>query len=107
MPETSERDARELKILTAMVAPLGWAEGYFSENMSNVQQRALELAGRLGTEPAPPLLRGLALAALCRDDFQTARDVGRKLQERGERENHEVLLVEAEYVPRDRGFLEW
>lgn len=98
LPNSPARDARELEILTALPASLGWVDGWVSARLAVVQRRALELAGRLGVEPAPPLLRSLALASLSNDDFETACAVGQQLHARAEREADEVLLVEAEYV---------
>jgi hypothetical protein len=42
--------------------------GYASGRMNLVHVRALHLAGQLGSEPEPPLLWLLALAALSRGD---------------------------------------
>ena len=98
LPATSERQARELEILTTLPASLGWTEGWASERLAAVQQRALDLARALGVEPAPPLLRSLAVASLARRDFAAARGFGDQLRARGERDADDVLLVEASYV---------
>ncbi|MEW6638507.1 MAG: AAA family ATPase, partial [Actinomycetota bacterium] len=68
LPETSERDTRELAILGALLAPLGGVEGYSSRRLSGVQLHALELARALRVEPPPPLVRSLAIASLSRGD---------------------------------------
>jgi hypothetical protein len=52
----------------------------------------------LGVDPAPPLLRSLAIASLARGDFAAARDFGTQLRARGERDRDDVLRVESEYV---------
>jgi len=98
LPKSPARDARELEILTAIPGPVSVVEGFASSRLAGVQQRALELTSRLGVEPAPPLLRSLALASLSNDDFETARTVGQQLHARAEGEADEMLLVEAEYV---------
>ena len=98
LPETVEHQRTELALLTALPAPLGGVEGYSSERLIGVQQRALEIARALGTEPAPPLVRSLAIASLSRGDFKAAREFGEGLHARGEREADDVLLVEGEYV---------
>jgi DNA-binding SARP family transcriptional activator len=98
LPATPERQARELGIITALAAPLGWVEGWASERIAAVQGRALELAGALGVELAPPLLRNLAIASLSRRDFAAVRAFGEQLRMRGARDADEMLLVEADYV---------
>ena len=97
-PAGVERDARELAILTALPAPLVAVEGYLSERVADVHERALVLAGRLGVEPEAPLVRSLALASLTRGDFDAARTFGEQLFARGERDADDVLWVEGAYV---------
>jgi DNA-binding SARP family transcriptional activator len=98
LPKNPERDARELEMLTAFLGFHAAVDAFASSRIADMQRHALELARALGVEPAPPLLRSLALAGLANDDFETARAVGRQLYERAEREADHVLLVEAEYV---------
>jgi hypothetical protein len=89
---------REVAILTALPAPLVAVEGYQSGRVTAVQRRALELTQALGIEPAPTLLRSLAIASLSRDDFAGARRFAEQLRARGERDADDVLLVEGEYL---------
>jgi tetratricopeptide (TPR) repeat protein len=98
LPETAERQARELAILTTLPTLLGWVEGWASARLIAVQQRALDLAGTLGIEPASPLLRSLAVASLARRNFASAQRVGERLHARGERDADALLCVEAAYV---------
>jgi DNA-binding SARP family transcriptional activator len=98
LPATPERQARELAILAALTLPLGLLEGWGSNRLAAVHQRALDLAGALGVEPAPPLLRSLAIGNLSRRDFAAARIFGEQMQARGVRDADEMLLVEADYV---------
>jgi DNA-binding SARP family transcriptional activator len=98
LPATPERQARELEVLTMLQAPLGWAEGWASERLAALQRRALELSRALEFELAPPLLRSLAVASLARRDFAAARGFGEQLCALGERDEDDVLLVEAGYV---------
>ncbi|MGN6565781.1 MAG: hypothetical protein ACTHMU_24250, partial [Thermomicrobiales bacterium] len=98
LPETTERQARELALLTAFPAALGWVQGFQSPRLAEVQQRALALTQILGREPDPPLLRSLALASLSGNDFAAARRLAARLRARSERDTDAVLLVEAEYV---------
>jgi DNA-binding SARP family transcriptional activator len=98
LPATPERSAKELELLTALPAPLLASEGYASPRVFEVQQQALALARSLGVDPAPPLLRSLAVAALARADFAAAREYGLALRARGEHDADDVLRVESEYV---------
>jgi DNA-binding SARP family transcriptional activator len=98
LPETPERQTRELALLTVLPAPLGGVEGYSSKRLIGVQQRALELARAVGIEPPSPLLRSLALVSLSQGDFEEAQRFGEQIHARGERDADAVLLVEGEYV---------
>ena len=62
-PDSPERDRRELALRTALGAPLVAIEGYGAPKVHEDYLRAEELCERLGTPPAPPVLRGLALVA--------------------------------------------
>ncbi|MEV4681620.1 ATP-binding protein [Streptomyces kurssanovii] len=87
-----------LRLLTALPAPLVAHEGYGSERMNRVHERALRLAYQLDTEPEPPLVWSLALAALTRGDWASARDFGERLRARAERDDDQVLWVESDYI---------
>jgi DNA-binding SARP family transcriptional activator len=97
LPATTERDYRELALLAALPATL-WAEGFASPRLADVHRRALALAGALGVEPPPPLLRSLAITSLTQGDFAGAQRFARQLRERGGRDEDGVLFVESEYV---------
>src|SRR6185503_18400171 len=98
LPDFPERQRRELAILTALPAPMVAVEGYQSSRVTQVHQRALDLARALAVEPDPPLLRSLATASLSRGDFDIAHGFALRLRARGERDADDVLLVEADYV---------
>ena len=98
LPESPDRDARELDIRIALLAPLVSVETYTSPEMSANQQRGLALTRALGLEPAPPLLRSLALTMLTRSEFVQAADFGRQLRRAADRDGDDVLVVEAAYV---------
>lgn len=98
LPETPECQSRELAILATLPTPLGWVDGWASERLAGVQRRALDLARTLGVEPAPQLLRSLAVASLARRDFAAARGFGEELHARGASDADDMLLVEAAYV---------
>lgn len=98
LPRTPQRDVRELGILTALATPLGTVEGYSSERLSSIQQRALALAKSLATPPPGPVLRSLAIANLARGDFASAQRTGEQLRAQADREADDGALVEAAYV---------
>jgi DNA-binding SARP family transcriptional activator len=98
LPPTSQRDTRELEILTHLAGLIGVVEGFASSRLSEAQRRALELSEALGADAAPPLLRSLAIVYLCRDDFKAARRVGQQLRTLGERDRDDVLCVESDYT---------
>ncbi|MDQ4142490.1 MAG: AAA family ATPase, partial [Actinomycetota bacterium] len=98
LPPSTDRAALELRVLTALPAPLGAVEGYLSERVTHVHERALRLLAALGVEPEAPLVRSLALATLARGDFDAARPFGEQLRARAEREGDDVLWVESTYV---------
>lgn len=98
LPPSPERSATELELSTALLAPLVAVEGYASRRIHDAHDRASVLSRSLGVEPAPPLLRSLGLAGLAKGDFAAARAYGTALRERGERDDDDVLRVEAEYL---------
>jgi DNA-binding SARP family transcriptional activator len=87
---------RELDLLIALPGPLAAAEGYASPRLRTVLDRAFAIAGRLGVEPAAPLLRARAMAALSRGEFDTALDCGAQLCAHGA--DDDVLAVEGHFV---------
>ena len=98
LPATRERARRELAILTALPAPLIALDGYRSQRLVEVHDRALGLARRIGAEPEPPLVRSLALSALTDGDFDAARAFGEQLRTGGERAGDDVLWIESAWV---------
>jgi hypothetical protein len=50
-------------------------EGYASQRMERVHARAMQLTGQLGSEPEPPLVWSLAMAALTRGEWDPAPQV--------------------------------
>ena len=98
LPPSSARNERELAILTALPGPLVALDGYRSERLVSVHERALALATALGIEPDAPLVRSLALAALTRGDVDAAQAFGERLRAAGERAGDDVLWVESAWV---------
>ncbi|HEY1320763.1 MAG TPA: AAA family ATPase, partial [Streptosporangiaceae bacterium] len=83
----------QLRLLTALPAPLLSLEGYASGRMTRLHTRALHLAGQLGDEPEPPLMWSLAMAALTRGEWEPARGFGERLRARAERDDDQVVWV--------------
>jgi DNA-binding SARP family transcriptional activator len=98
LPPGPDTAALQLRLLTALPAPLVALEGYGSERMARVHARALQLAEQLGAEPEPPLVWSLALAALTRGEWVSARDFGEWLRARAEHDDDQVLWVESDYI---------
>src|SRR5215472_3742076 len=88
----------QLRLLTALPAPLLAVEGYASERIYQVHTRALQFTGQLGSEPEPPLLWSMALGALTRGDWGGGRGFGERLRARAERDDDQVLWVESDYI---------
>jgi DNA-binding SARP family transcriptional activator len=91
-----EGQDRELELLTAVPGPLSSAEGYASPRLRTVLDRAFTIAGRLGAEPAAPLLRAQAMAVLSRGEFDAAVEFGTRLRALGAEDD--VLAVEGDFV---------
>jgi DNA-binding SARP family transcriptional activator/tetratricopeptide (TPR) repeat protein len=97
LPE-ERRASHELDVLARMPTVLVGVDGFGSERVTAVQQRAISVADGLGVDPEPPVLRSLVLSRLCLDDFAGARasaaDLRRSAAERGD----DGLAVEAAYL---------
>jgi DNA-binding SARP family transcriptional activator len=98
LPAGPEIAATRLRLLSALPAPLLSYEGYASDRMAAVHKRALALAAQLGSEPEPPLVWSLALAALTRGEWEPARQLGTQLRARAERDRDMVLWVQSDYI---------
>jgi len=98
LPPGPDIAALQLRLLTALPAPLVACEGYGSGRIARVHARAMELADRLGSEPEPPLVWSLALAALTRGDWDPARKFGERLRAGAERDGDQVRWVESDYI---------
>src|SRR6185437_1347621 len=98
LPAGPDTAALQLRLLTALPAPLLALEGYASERMALMHTRALQLAGQLGREPEPPLVWSLAMAALVRGEWDQARGFAAQLRSRAEADDDQVLWVESDYL---------
>ena len=63
-----------------------------------MQRRAIELAGRLGVELDPPLLRSLVMTNLCHDEFDEARVAAERLARSAVQLDDEGLAMESDYL---------
>jgi hypothetical protein len=98
LPAGPDTARLQLRLLTALPAPLLSLEGYGSGRMTRVHARALRLAGQLGSEPEPPLMWSLTMAALTRGEWKQAREFAERLRTRAERDDDQVLWVESDYL---------
>jgi Bacterial transcriptional activator domain/AAA ATPase domain len=98
LPAGPDTAALQLRLLTALPAPLLACEGYDSERMEQAHAQALRLAAQLGREPEPPLVWSLAMAALTRGEWVEAGGFAGQLRARAERDDDQVLWVESSYL---------
>ena len=98
LPSSPERQARELAILTAMLAPVASVDGFGSPWLEEVQTRTVALAAALAVDLPAQAMRSIAVSSLTRDDFETARRYGEMLRVRGESHGDDALAVESAYV---------
>jgi tetratricopeptide (TPR) repeat protein len=98
LPPGPDTAALQLRLLTAVPAPLLAIEGYGSQRIALVHTRALKLVAQIGSEPESPLVWSLAMAALTRGDWESASDLSERLRARAERDGDQVLWVESDYI---------
>ncbi len=98
LPDGPARRRRELETRTALLPSLGAQEGFASATLAREHRRCEELTGLLAMEPAPALLRSLALARLVASDFPAAQRLGARLRALGGRDRDAAARVEAEYI---------
>jgi DNA-binding SARP family transcriptional activator len=98
LPESPERLARELAILTASLTPVASVDGFASPRLDGIHTRIIDAATTLLVDLPPQALRSIAVSSLTRDDFDTARRYGEMLRARGQADGDDALLVEGEYV---------
>ena len=93
-----ERDSRELGLQAALGASLVATEGYGAPEVESVYGRARHLCQLLGRPPAPPILRGLAIASLAQVKIDECHALGDHMLSLADRDDDPVLRVEAHYV---------
>ena len=96
LPDTFERAQQELRLQSALGAPLIATKGYAAPEVREAYTRARELCQLLG---APPrlfaILYGLAVFHLVRAELPRARELGEQLLNLAENQQDRALLVEA------------
>jgi hypothetical protein len=89
----------QLRLLTALPAPLLALEGYASERMTLMHTRALQLAGQLGSDPSRRWSGRWRWPRLVRGEWEPARDFAGRLPRPGRtRRRPRVLWVESDYL---------
>jgi DNA-binding SARP family transcriptional activator/tetratricopeptide (TPR) repeat protein len=97
LPE-DQRPHRELQVLSALPTALVGVEGFASDRLLAVQQRAAEVASDLEVELDPPVLRSLVMSALCRDDLDGAASLAARLHRAAATSHDEGFEIEGEYL---------
>lgn len=97
LPEAEALPA-ELELLGLLPPALSGDDGYASDRLSAVQQRAADVAANLGVELEPPMLRSLVMSSLCRDEFDEADAAARRLHAAGVAAGDEGLALESTYL---------
>lgn len=88
----------ELDLLTLLPAALVGAGGYYSERIGRHHERAAVVAGRLGVDLEPPVLRSMVMGRLCLDDFHGAAAAADSLRQWAARTGDGGLAIEAGYL---------
>jgi predicted ATPase len=105
LPETSERDRKELAILVTLGMPLQITRGYNDREAERAYARARELCEHLGeTSKISAVLFGLWVFYLVRADLRTAQQSGEQLLALGENARNPALLAEAHCTLADTLF---
>jgi predicted ATPase len=88
LPDSPERDRRELDLETHLGAALTAAKGFAAPEVRDIYARARSLCARL-EDPSQvfPVLRGLWVYHLVRAEWRQARDLSEQMLELGERKN--------------------
>ncbi len=98
LPETRERDQRELRLQMAIGAPLGAARGLSHPEYEQTYTRARELVSQIGESPElPRVLAGMAAAYIMKGDLATSAEVAQEALAAAERTGEAVDLLGAHY----------
>ena len=90
------RSELELRLLTELGVPMLAREGYGAPAVLSVYERAVSLSRQLGQKVSPPVLRGLAIAAVNCCQFEQGLRCGQELLEQAA--DDPMTAVEAHYV---------
>jgi DNA-binding SARP family transcriptional activator len=89
---------QELDLLSLFPPAVMGVEGFASDRLARVHQRATDLADRLGVELDPPLLRSIVVGELCRDRFEEASAAAERLRTMAQRDADRDLVSESTYL---------
>jgi class 3 adenylate cyclase/predicted ATPase len=99
LPETRERDQRELGLQMAIGAPLMAARGQSHPETEWAYARARELASQIGESPElPRVLAGMAAAYFVKGDLATAAEVAQEALAAAERTGDAFDLLSSHYL---------
>ncbi len=95
LPESPERDSRELALLLTLGVPLTAQKSYASTEVGDTYARAKALALQTASPQVFPVLHGLYRFYFVRADLDTSLDLSRELLERAEQAGDPARLMEA------------
>ena len=99
LPPGHDTAALQLRLLSAIPAPLLTLEGYGSTRITSVHDaRDARLASSSAWSWTPRSSGHSRMAALVRGDWAAARDFAGRLRARAQRDDDQVLLVESDYL---------
>ncbi len=98
VPDLAEREQQEVDLLRLSSLALVATRGYGAREVLDTLSRVQRLDVRLGKPDDPPLLRALAIASLNHRNFSEGHAFGQQLLQLANRQDDEILLVEAHYV---------
>jgi DNA-binding SARP family transcriptional activator len=98
LPPGRETAQLQLRLLTALPAPRVAVAGYGTDRLAQIHARAQHLSGQLGVELGAPIAWSMALATLVRGEWDSGRELGKRLRTRAEHDDDQVLWVESEYI---------
>jgi tetratricopeptide (TPR) repeat protein len=94
LPESRDRDQRELELQMAIAAPLGAAKGFSDPEAEGAYVRARELASRIdGSPELPRALMGLATACFVKGDLASGDAVAQEALAAAERTGDPLDLL--------------
>ena len=98
LPLDRARDEQELELLMALGTPTVALRGYGSPEAREIYSSAHELCERMGTVSSAPILRGLAMTSIGRNEIDKAYELGEELLAMAKTEHDVFLMVEGHYV---------